>query len=94
MAECKRIYRYEIPADGQEHQVVMFGPAGVLEARSKGKAVEFWAEHYDGGEFDKPRTFYVAGTGRAVPEHYRWVATCPDIIPGVVWHLFERTDRP
>jgi hypothetical protein len=36
------------------------------------------------------RTFYVFGTGHAIPNGFGWYATIQ--LPPFVWHIFERTD--
>lgn len=92
----KKMFRYEIPVDGREHEVELQGDVLHVEAgRTKGlrrhpHTVEFWAEGNLEGEGTK-RTFLAFGTDHPVPEGAVWRGTTPRATDGTVWHLYEQT---
>ncbi|MGI5286622.1 DUF7352 domain-containing protein [Nonomuraea polychroma] len=80
-----KIYRYEVPVDGQWHEIHACSTPLHIASRERG-IVEFWAWHRP----DLPaRHFRVYGTGQPVldGEKYRGTAVAPG---GLVWHLMER----
>lgn len=85
----QRIYRHEVPVDGQWHEFDMFGPVLGVDCRNP-SVVEFWGWHFEGGPgFITTRTrLIVVGTGHAVPiEAGRYIGHA--VAPGgsLVWHL-------
>ena len=80
----RRMYRSEVPVDGQPHFLrLSHGPVAVAAAGPD--CVEFWAEH---GGAEAERAFQVFGTGHPLRPDARWVGTCPRV-SGPVWHLYE-----
>lgn len=84
----RQIYRYMIPTDGEEHDVLLSGPIRAIGSRVVG-AVEFWAEHNSDVEPINRRLF-VAGTGRILPDQAVYIDFTFDALDhGLVWHLLE-----
>jgi hypothetical protein len=86
----KRIYRYEVPVDGDFHAIAC-GPVLAVGCRDR-NVVEFWA--YPKGHGFEVRHFRVAGTGHVVDDEEQHVGTA--VAPGgdLVWHLVQRWDKP
>ncbi len=85
----KSIWRYEIPADDQWHEVNLTSVPlhAAMVFRSGGFGVEFWAERSDGPEITY--RFQVFGTGYPIPDNAVWWATCDRGVGGLVFHLYE-----
>lgn len=83
---AERIYRYEVPVDGEWHDVVLTGSPLRVGCRDV-DTVEFWAIAHGLGAIT--RRFRVVGTGEALPSGARYWGTA--IAPGdeLVWHLVE-----
>ncbi len=82
----RRMFRYEVPVDGQPHFLrLSHGPVAVAAAGPD--LVEFWAEHTEGAP-EAERVFQVFGTGHPLRENARWAGTCPRV-SGLIWHLYE-----
>lgn len=79
------IYRYEIPADGEWHNVDLSGDI-VHVASRRSDVVEFWAWH--GTTPARTRQMRVYGTGREITEPVIYVGTALD--GPMVWHLVRR----
>lgn len=98
MSPWAAIWRYEIPVDNKDHEIVappmqlitsvaVVGPPGV-------HTVEFWAMILDLGTGPVTQTFTVVETGRVYsPENWVYVATAPRTADGLVFHLLQRRDR-
>lgn len=82
-----RIYRYEVPVDGNWHTIGLHGDPIAVGCRQLG-VVEFWAVHQEGA-LSIPRNFIVEGTGHLMPAWRRHWGTA--VAPGgeLVWHLLE-----
>lgn len=98
MTHTARIIRFEVPVDDRWHTVTM--PVGVIPlhvACRRVDTVEFWVEQWqptDGTHLTENRRFRVYGTGHSYnPDTtiYRGTALTPE--GGLVWHLFEGSDR-
>lgn len=83
----RRMFRYEVPLDGQPHEVSLANGHRVAVAVNMAGSVEFWSEHDDSAPASI-RTFQVFGTGHALPDGAKWVGTCPRV-SGLVFHLYE-----
>lgn len=86
MADSRKMFRYEVPVDGQPHEHLLASDP-VAVAAPVLECVEFWAEQ-DPEVVPARRVFQVFGTGHPLPDGARWVGTCPRI-GGLVWHLYE-----
>lgn len=82
----RAIYRYEVPVDGQWHQIDGCSPALYVACRDL-DTVEFWAYPIPGAP---GRQFCVYGTGQPIDEHATYIGTA--IVPGgsLVWHLMAK----
>lgn len=89
----RKIYRYEVPVDGDAHIFELDGNPLHVEARSD-TVVEFWAHKYEDGKQGIRRVFQVFGTGHPLPEDARWFGTTSRTPSGLVWHLFEVEAAP
>jgi hypothetical protein len=80
------ILRYEVPVDGEVHQVTLQGPLRAVGCRDA-DVMEFWAE----SDMSRPRTthsFIVYGTGDpSVEGTYKGTAVTPG--GSFAWHLYE-----
>ncbi len=86
------IYRYEVPVDGQWHEITLTAGTKVLHvAARQPNMVEFWAQHFPWGGV-KARQFRAYGTGEPMPGWERFAYQGTAIVPGgsLVWHLMER----
>lgn len=93
----RRILRWEIPIDDQDHQVAASGPVIAAEARFQpaGGVLSFWTVEFEPaaaawmerGEGTE-RTFRAFATGQPIPPRWRWWATAPRV-SGLVFHLCE-----
>lgn len=84
----RQIFRYTIPTDGEEHDILLTGPIRAVDARIVG-AVEFWAEHNSDVE-PVTRRLFIAGTGRMLPDRAVYRGHTFDALDrGLVWHLME-----
>ncbi len=83
------IYRYEVPVDGQWHDVKLTDSIKHVAARQP-NAVEFWAHHFPDVE-PTVRRFRVYGTGEPILGSERVAYQGTAIVPGgaLVWHLME-----
>jgi hypothetical protein len=93
MKDDRRMYRYEVPVDGQPHTIPLSHNPVAAAAFQPGLvswSVEFWAEHTEGAP-PLSRAFQVFGTGQPLPEDARWIGTCPRTASGLVLHLYEVT---
>lgn len=86
-ARTRRMYRYTIAVDDQDHEIPLAGDPVAVTAPDD-RTVEFWAEHTSGGA-EILRVFRVFGTGHQLPRTASWVGTCPRTPAGLVWHLYE-----
>lgn len=89
MLEDERIFRYEVPVDGQWHALKVDGAPLHVGCRKRG-VVEFWAPS---GGLNRPgvRRFIVVGTGHPLPAgSLRYHGTAMD--GPLVWHLIEGGD--
>jgi hypothetical protein len=91
-----RIYKYEIPVDGTDHEFVLAGEVVHVACTQHRDSLEFWVL-LDGAGHPISRYFQVFATGQEIgPGKYRHTGTA--IVPvslsigGVrlVWHLMER----
>ena len=86
-----RIYRYEVPVDGEWHTWTLQGEPLMVGCR-KPEVVEFWADYVD-DVAPVLADFMVVGTGDPWPdEANEYVGTA--IAPGgdLVWHLIRKTE--
>jgi hypothetical protein len=93
----ERIFRYEVPVDGDWHDLELHGPVLHVACR-KADVVELWAAHRDtpltAGAARIPQRFTVVGTGHALPVHEsHWLHVGTAIAPGgeLVWHLIKES---
>lgn len=109
MSEVRRVLRWEIPIDDEDHESNAIGPvlhvAGhrdwrdVVEVWTLDPSDEaFWAAPI-GTRLPSPtagprRVFRVFGTGQPVPAGYVWRGTGVRTVDGLMWHLFERAEEP
>jgi hypothetical protein len=87
----RRMFRYEVPVDGQPHTFELPGITdvyGPLHVNTTSEGVEFWAEHDDDALVTR-RTFQVFGTGDPLPDGAAWVGTGSRSPDGHVGHLYE-----
>lgn len=84
----RKIFRYEVPVDGEAHTFDLDGNPLHVEARGD-DVVEFWAHRYDDRKSGITRAFQVFGTGHPVPDDARWFGTTARTPSGLVWHIFE-----
>ena len=86
----RRMFRYVVPVDDRPHVIELWDTPVAVAARRDGGgfSVEFWAEHAEGG-LTIVHTYQVFGTGHPLPNGAEWVATCPRMPEGLVWHLYE-----
>ena len=92
MSDERRILRWEVPIDDQDHPTNAAGP--ILRAaghREFWSVVEFWSMEGDPDFQVASRVVRVFGTGQPIPDGYEWLATAERTAQGLVWHLFERT---
>lgn len=102
MSDVRRILRWEIPVDDDDHQVSAEGPVlRVAQHRDFANRVEFWTLDVSDEEFwnapigtrapapVEPRVFRVFGTGPPIPDGYVWRGTTGRTANGLVWHLLE-----
>jgi hypothetical protein len=107
MSGVRRVLRWDIAIDDQDHDIDPSGPVlHVAGHRHHPTYVEVWTlDPSDEAFWNAPigtrlpapgprRVFRVFGTGQAVPAGYVWRATAERTADGLVWHLFERTDEP
>jgi hypothetical protein len=83
------IYRYEVPVDGQWHDLDLSGAIHHVACRGGADVVELWALCSGGPAVT--RSLRVYGTGQPLPDHpvtYRGTALAAD--GALVWHLMER----
>jgi hypothetical protein len=85
----KKIYKYEIPVDGEKHVFDIPWPAYIVHVNHQGRMVSvcIWAEVQD----DQPpvqKWFQVFGTGHEVPDNASYIGTAV-VTPNLVWHVFE-----
>jgi hypothetical protein len=81
------IHRYEVPVDGQWHELKLAGDPLHIGCRSV-EVVELWAV----ADLPRPnlttRAFQVVGTGQPIPDRARYWGS---VVKGpLVWHLIER----
>lgn len=82
------IHRYEVPVDGQWHEVPLTG-AILHTAARRPDMVEVWAYHSAGPELR--RVLQVFGTGQPLPPYpIRHIGTALAADGQLVWHLMER----
>jgi len=81
-----RMFRYEIPVDGEAHKFLLKSYPVKAEITPSFQ-VEFWAEHNDVLD-EEEYTFQVYGTGHPIPDGGMYVATT-DRKNGLVFHLYE-----
>lgn len=84
--EAKRMFRYEVPVDDQEHGFTLTGPVRAIGGTLM--YVEFWYEHDYSATYRQVR-FRVFGTGHPVPDYAVYVGTAPRTPEGLVWHLYQ-----
>lgn len=91
----KRILRWEIPIDGQPHQLDVAGDIRAVGVSSVGLLradvswrVDLWTEATEGAPA-VPRIFQIYGTGWEIPDSATWCGTAPRTPDGYVWHLYE-----
>jgi hypothetical protein len=88
---ARTIYRYEVPVDDRPHTHGLSGnPVAVA---GTDYVVEFWAET-NPNRPPTERAFLVVGTGHPIPDDAIYVGTAPRTPHGLVWHLYEVTQRP
>jgi hypothetical protein len=83
------IYRYEVPVDGQWHDLELTGTVLHVASRQP-DAVEIWA--LQGCDAPTGHRYQVFGTGQPLPETamaHVGTALAPG---GLVWHLIEAMD--
>lgn len=91
----RRMFRYEVPVDDQEHRHVVHGVVKKVATQEwvpgKMPVVEFWAEDIAPAPNGTllQRTFQVFGTGQPLPEKAKWRGTTDRDPAGLVWHLYE-----
>jgi hypothetical protein len=86
----RRVFRYVVPADDQEHsfKLTRGDMARILHVDGSLYHVEFWAENND--EFPEEEvTFRAFGTGHLLPENARYAGTTSRTPEGLVWHLYK-----
>lgn len=83
----RRIFRYTIPDDGQEHTVRLTSEPLHVSTGQLIDEVDFWAEH-DDDALEYPATFQVVGTGHPIPQGAAYTGTCPRT-RGLVLHLYR-----
>lgn len=89
MTGTRCMFRYVVPDDGAVHlHRLSHNPVAVAACSEPYDAVEFWAEHTEGGP-QLLRAFRVYGTGNVLPADAAWVGTCPRTSRGIVFHLYE-----
>ncbi len=108
MSDVRRIFRWEISIDDQDHELDALGPVvHVAGHRHFVNRVEFWTVDPSDEQFwnapigtrehtpppQPQRKFRVFGTGQSIPAGYMWRGTAPRTVDGYVWHLFERADE-
>jgi hypothetical protein len=82
----RRMYRYDVPVDGQAHTFYL--TSGPVHVETTVTGMEFWAEH-EAGKPPHPRAFRVFGTGDDLPDEAAWVGTGGRTQGGYVGHLYE-----
>lgn len=93
----RRMFRYEVPVDDQEHRHLVTGEVCKVATQSwvpgKVPVVEFWAENTDPAPDGTllQRTFLIVGTGHPIPDGAQWRGTTDRDSAGLVWHLYEMT---
>lgn len=93
----RRMFRYEVPVDDQEHRRVVHGIVKKVATQpwrpGETPVVEFWAEDTTPapGGTQLLRSFCVFGTGHPLPEGAEWRGTTDRDPAGLVWHLYELT---
>lgn len=83
----KRMFRYEVPVDGQVHEFELTGFPMHIVAREP-DLIEFWAEEYDSNAVRETYYLKVFGTGHPIPESASYLGTTQRI-NGFVWHLYD-----
>lgn len=92
----RRILRWTVEVDDQDHDLEAQGPILAVEATHDARAVQFWTvedlhPEWPDARADVPlRTFRVVGTGQLIPAGYTWVGSAPRHASGLVWHLLQR----
>lgn len=107
MSGVRRILRWEIPIDDEDHELDAVGPVlHVAGHRDFADRVEFWTLDPSDEEFwaapigtrvhapppEPRRVFRVFGTGQPIPGGYVWRGTSGRTADGLVWHLLERCE--
>lgn len=106
----RRILRWEVPVDDQDHELEPGGPVVHVAAhRDFPGRVEVWTLDPSDEEFwaapigtrvharavGPARVFRVFGTGQPIPDGYVYLRSTERTVHGLVWHLFARLpDRP
>lgn len=88
----KRIYKYQVSVDDQDHYVTMPPESTIVHVSTQGAVIDivnFWAEHVEQVTPQVTRAFRVFGTGHEIPGDYEYVGTTLTASP-LVWHLYER----
>lgn len=89
----RRMFKYTVPVDDQEHVIEMSALQPVLHVAAVGpgttlqRKVNFWAGNTDQYPAEE-RTFRVFGTGQPIPDDWSYWGTTLD--GSLVWHLFEK----
>lgn len=92
----KRVYKFAVPVDDQEHTLELTGPIVHIDVKQNpyagpGQLGEFcvWAES---GVYPDPRErkVRVFGTGQLIEYPAQHLGSAVDQPSGLVWHLYER----
>lgn len=88
----RRVLRYEIPVDGQWHQIGFRGKVLAVGCRTR-DVVEFWADTVlDDGKLPETaeRVFRVFGTGQPLEDDAQYVGSTYTPDRAYMWHVFRR----
>lgn len=88
----KMVFKYEVPVDGEWHELRLPIPGRVVHVGcQRAAAVCFWAEVPSEGGTESS-AFRVFGTGHEAPEDAEYVGTA-QAPGGLVWHLYVRRNH-
>ena len=87
----RTIWKYDIPVDGEVHEIHVPGPAHFRHAdvQNDPGVVSVWFEVESEGTGTHPIRYTVIGTGHKVPGNGRYVRSMVTAGGALVWHLYE-----
>lgn len=87
----QRIFRFQVPVDGEWYAFDLNGPVVHVAARTE-DIVEFWTvyDDVDPVTTDRSQSFKVLATGQLIPTDAKYVGTAVTPSGRLVWHLVQQ----